>query len=439
MRQQPEERSRSALPPLHESFIPQEHALHRPRHGARQRTARICAVVFLLLPLASLAFGARVTAFENRALVSFPSLGNGFGFFTGLGGWATDHLPFRQAGVRAEDWVSRNLFGELPPQGQSNTGSPLGNLPQANPSPADQAPGISQYATVLQGSDGWLYLGQDVSYKCQPVQDLDQVISGLRRLRAEVQSSGRRFVLIVAPDKSTMVPEHLPSDFVGKSCWQKATGAFWSRVDAQAGALDLRPALQAAAAHSGQALYDQIDTHWSFQGGVVMTYALADRLQPGITDGWVTLPTTLATWPADIPPLLGEQAQRHIGKYRLEPDGYTDRTNYEGSDFRTPLSLVDPSGTPPLPGQITTPTGMIADSFTQFASPFLAAAFTNLTIVHPETMAADPTGQATALLADKQVIVLELAEREVAGGATPLLRPSVIAAIGKVLAAHPIR
>lgn len=395
-------------------------------------------MVFLLLPLVSMAFGARATAFENRALVPFPSLANGWGFFSGLSGWATDHLPFRQAGVRAEDWVSRSLFGELAPQGQSNTGSPLGNLPPANPSPAPQVPGITEYATVLQGTDGWLYLGQDVSDKCVPIEDLDQVVAAVRQLRQVVEASGRQFVLIVAPDKSTMVPQYLPADFVGKSCWQADTKAFWSRMDTVPDMLDVRPALQSAAARSGQPLYDQIDTHWSYQGGLVMTYALADRLEPGVTDGWLTLPTTTAPWPADIPPLLGEQANRHLLKYRLEPDGYTDRTNYVASDFRTPLQLVDPPGTTPLPGQITTPVGIIADSFTEFASPFLAAAFTNLTIVHPETVAADPTTDAGTLLADKQVIVLELAERQIAGGSSPVLRPSVISAIGSVLAAHPM-
>jgi alginate O-acetyltransferase complex protein AlgJ len=253
-----------------------------------------------------------------------------------------------------------------------------------------------------------------------------------------VESSGRQFVLVVAPDKSTMAPEHLPANFVGKACWQQATNAFWARIDSQPDMLDVRPALRAAAAQSGQSLYDQIDTHWSYQGGVVLTYALADKIEPGTTDGWVTLPTTQATWPADIPPLLGEQGNRHMLKYRLEPDGYTDRTNYVGSDFRTPLQLVEPPGTPTLPGQVTTPVGMIADSFAEFASPFLAAAFTNLTIVHPDTVADDPPAEARTQLADKRVIVLELAEREVAGGDSPILRPSVISAIGAALEAAPM-
>jgi len=90
-----------------------------------------------------------------------------------------------------------------------------------------------------------------VSNKCLPTENLDQVIAGLNQLRRAVESSGRRFVLVVAPDKSTMEPAYLPADFVGRSCWTAASNAFWPRVDAQAGGLDVRPALRDATSGSG--------------------------------------------------------------------------------------------------------------------------------------------------------------------------------------------
>jgi hypothetical protein len=398
----------------------------------------LSAVVFLLAPLVFIAAGVRAMPFENRPLVGFPRVDSGWRFFSGLSGWATDRLPFRRLGVQAEDWISRTLFGELPPRGQQDTGSPIGP-PTEHANQPSQAPYITQYATVLQGSAGWLYLGQDVSNKCVPVNTPDQVTSEVNQLRAAVESSGRRFVLVVAPDKSTMDPEHLPATFVGRDCWTRQSTAFWSRMDGVRGVLDMRPALRDAAASTGHPLYDGVDTHWSYQGGLVMTYALAETLTPGSTAPWQVTPTRTTGWPADIPPLLGEQAQRDLQNYSLAPDGHTDRTNYVGSDFRTPLRLSTPQGGPPVTGTIGEPVGMIADSFTQFASPFLAAAFDDLTIVHPETVAADPTGYAERLFTDRRVIVVELAERELAGGASPLLRPSVIAALGEVLHTHPIR
>ena len=87
---------------------------------------------------------------------------------------------------------------------------------------------------------------------------------------------------------------------------------------------------------------------------------------------------------------------------------------------------------------ITSPVRVVGDSFTQFASPYLAATHTDITITHPDNVATHP--QATAnLLAEGEVITFELSERFVAGGRYPLLDPEVAAQVGAVLAAHPVR
>jgi alginate O-acetyltransferase complex protein AlgJ len=79
---------------------------------------------------------------------------------------------------------------------------------------------------------------------------------------------------------------------------------------------------------------------------------------------------------------------------------------------------------------------MIADSFTQFASRYLAAAFTDLTVVHPETVGAAPRA-AGELLAGGEVVVLEVAERNLLSGTSPILYPPVITDIAHQLSAHP--
>ena len=70
---------RRSLPPVHESWLPSEHPLHRPRHAIRQRTSLICAVVFFCTPLLLLLLGVRVPNIENRQLAAFPSPGDGWG------------------------------------------------------------------------------------------------------------------------------------------------------------------------------------------------------------------------------------------------------------------------------------------------------------------------------------------------------------------------
>lgn len=430
--------TRTGLPPTPESWLPNEHNLYRPRHSPRQRTALTCALAFFLVPTLAFVLGARSVPFENRPLHEFPSLADGWGFFTGLSGWATDHLALRQAGVGAAEGISTGLFGDPPGAGRGAPSGPIGLGSGGTPAPGSegaQPPG--GYPPVISGGDGWLYLGTDVSNKCKPLMDLDHVIGELRRLRAAVESSGRRFELVVAPDKSTVVPEHLPQNYAGKDCSRARSAAFWSRVTREVGAIDLRGELAATAVRLGHPLYDANDTHWTYEGGVAMTYALAGRLVPGVTSSWAVTPQRTQPWPADIPPLLGRSEQRQLRTYGLAPDGTTDRTRYLASDFRTPLRLAQASTGPPARSAVGQRVGLIADSFTQFASPFLAAGFTDLVIVHAETMAQNPAAGADDLLLDRDVITVELAERNVAGGASPLLRDSVIDSIASALARNP--
>src|SRR5947199_786926 len=136
---------------MHESWLPREHSLHRPRHANRQRFALACAVVFLVLPAVGYAFGVRPTAFENHRLASFPSPSLGWSFFVRLAPWATDHLAFREQAIHAADGLSRGLFGEPPAYG--------GNSNELPPIPTDQGSTAAkpiQLPSVMQGHDGWL-------------------------------------------------------------------------------------------------------------------------------------------------------------------------------------------------------------------------------------------------------------------------------------------
>ncbi|MGH3825175.1 MAG: alginate O-acetyltransferase AlgX-related protein [Pseudonocardiaceae bacterium] len=413
----------------HEAWLPPDHPMHRPRHGRRQLIALCCAGLFFLTPTLAHSVGIHAARFENRPLATFGDPRTGWAWLAGLPAWAADHLPFRDSAVRASEVVSRSVFDEpaaLP--GQRPASGSVG--PALAPTPA---PPIDAFPAVIEGRDGWLYLGADVSGACVPSRSLTDTLVSLRSLRAAVEASGRQFVLVVPPDKTTMVPEHLPVDYLGKDCASRARSEFWPRVVAEAGAIDLRPALADIAQRKGSPVYYPADTHWSQEGGLAMTYALADRVLPGVTRTWQGAPSGSIPWPDDIPPLLGRSGEHEIATYSLATAaGERDRTRSIASDFRVPLRLTSA----PAAGTVTVPVRMIADSFTQFASRYLAAAFTDITIVHPETAAAAPE-TAAELLAGGNVVVLELAERNLLSGTTPILLPPFIDELTTHLARHP--
>jgi alginate O-acetyltransferase complex protein AlgJ len=126
---------------------------------------------------------------------------------------------------------------------------------QAAADGAGNHPPIDAFPSMIEGRDGWLYLGADVSGACVPSRSLTDTMVSLRGLRAAVQASGRQSVLIVAPDKTTMVPEQLPADYLGKGCAAQARAEFWRRVVGEAGAIDLRPALVDIARRKGSPVY----------------------------------------------------------------------------------------------------------------------------------------------------------------------------------------
>jgi alginate O-acetyltransferase complex protein AlgJ len=412
-----------------EARLPQEHPLPGPRHGGRQLIALICAGLFFLGPIIALSLGAHLARFENRELAAFGDPRQGWAWGAGLPAWAGDHLPLRDVAVRATETLSRGVFGEPavfgPRWGQHRS---VGPAVAAVPQPA-----AAEFPSVIEGRDGWLYLGADVSGACAPARSLDDTLSSLRRLRTAVELSGRQFVLVVAPDKTTMVPEHLPADYLGRDCSARARDEFWRRVAVETGAIDLRPALAEITRRKGSPVYYPADTHWSQEGGLTMTYAVADRVHSGITRTWQVTQAGSIPWPDDISPLIGRSGERTIPIYSLATGGQQDRTRSIASDFRMPLSLTSA----PATGTVDHPVRMIADSFTQFASRYLAAAFTDITVVHPETVAAAPRS-AGELLAGGKVVVLQVAERSLLSGTSPILIHPVITELAAQLAEHPL-
>jgi alginate O-acetyltransferase complex protein AlgJ len=384
--------------------------------------------------------GARPAEVDNRRLAEFPPLSAGWGFFGGLNTWATDHLPFRGSGIRAADGISRHVFGEAPrfEQPAAPVAGPVSPGPTTPAVPADPAdpvesgpPPGSGYARVLEGTDGWLYMGFDVQGKCLPARPLDEVIASLRRLRSAIESSGRSFVLVVAPDKTTIVPDHLPESYVGKNCATEAGVAFWRRITREAGAIDLRGQLMAIG-EQGRPAYYPLDTHWDDRGALLMTRRIAERIQPGVTASWSVTPEHATKAPADLPRLIGRTGDNEVLRYSLAPDGRHDGTRRVDTDLRQPVStratLRD--------GMIGKPVMMLADSFTVSAMRYLPAAFADIDAVFYASLHSNPD-QVLDLLVQQHVVVLEVVERNLTSGRAQILDPALIDKIEAKLAANP--
>lgn len=423
----------SALPPVHEAWLPREHSLHRPRHGGRQLLALLCALVFFTAPLIAFAAGVRPGEIENRKLATFPSPTDGWSFFTGLSPWATDHLALRREAIQAADSVSRGVFGEPPPLGTSNRSN--GPLPVDQTGKPRKPVRVIPVPQVVEGKDGWLYLGAEIDSKCNQIVNFQHTFKQLRKLRDGVEASGRQFVLVVAPDKLSLIPEYLPDEHAKRECLTEVTEQFWQHAVASGFTIDLRPEIETWGKALGRPIYPRLDAHWTDEGAVLMARALAERAQPGVTASWVIKPGKTWRVPADLPPLISRAGDADGQFYSILPDGKQDEAREIKSTYKTPLKI----SSAPMTGKVSRKVGLLADSFTIRALRYLPAAFSDLTVLHYGSVLNDNGLGAGEMLAANEVVALEAAERILVPQGSEVISPEVVDTIIMKLLERPLR
>lgn len=405
----------------------------RPRR-VRRPLALLLAFGFFFGPAMAFLVGARPQAIENRALTTFPSLSDGWAFFPTFTTWAVDHLPLRGEAVRANAAVSENVFHEPPSTRADSAGGPVGGAPGGDSS------GKFTYPKVIQGQDGWLYFGSDASNLCTPIHSVADTLDRLNRLAHAVQSSGRRFVLLVAPDKSTVYPDKLPDSYVGKDCSTTRRTAFWNALEKRppAGYVDLRGPLEAAQKSNGVPIYRQTDTHWAPQGAAVYAQQLAKALDPKLLATTQVRPDGTVTRRGDLGSMLSHPQDDTMPEVQVRRDGVTP----VGRDSLTlpympfaPVTVTDRTTGAPL---FTPPTILLGDSFTTASRDAIGGLFANLTLLHNEVAAKFPEAVANQMT-KSGVVVYEIVERSVASGRGGLLSDASLAAIEKTLAANPTK
>jgi alginate O-acetyltransferase complex protein AlgJ len=252
----------------------------------------VLAIAFFATPLALRAVGVTARPFENRTLAGPPRLSQGWSAFDQAGRFFVDRMPLREQAVHANTWISRHIFDTTPRYGQGafaaagQSGLPFGQplAPRAGvPRPAaNQPPPGGNHALV--GRDGWLYLQGELDRACSPPLTAAQAVSSWKQVVSVVRASGRRAIVLVVPDKSTVYPEHLPASFQQKQCSEQNRRVLWPAIGAaaRAGVVGLRSALLAAKGRAGDGLYRRKDSHWNTLGSLALVQAALERVGGGV-------------------------------------------------------------------------------------------------------------------------------------------------------------
>lgn len=237
----------------------------------------VVGALVLFGPALAWVLGARAGTIENRPFAARPTLSQGFEISDQFTAWFTDRLPIREDAVDVRRRVSQDLFGEAPPA--AATGGPVGA--------GSGVSGGTRYTEdraqqVLEGSDGWLYYGDDFVRACRPQQPVGDALTQLRRLSEALRAAGKRSVLVVVPDKSTVETENLPDDLPEREC---AATARKQRYDGMRALglpdlLDMRGVLERLKAAVGGPVYVPLDTHVTTRGSAEYVRSVVAQLDP---------------------------------------------------------------------------------------------------------------------------------------------------------------
>jgi SGNH hydrolase-like domain, acetyltransferase AlgX len=359
----------------------------------------VVAAAFFVGPIALRAAGVKAHCCpENRPFAPTPKLADGWNVFDETTRYLVDRMPGRQRAVSANTWISRHVYASIPHyalngagQSTSDRALPFSGRPaQQGSGPAGparpQAPKlIGDFAPVAPGRRGWMFLEHEFDRACHQFMPLpaalDQWLAFIRMIRA----SGRRVVLAVPADKSTIYPELVSPKTPELKCALRGKAALWAALQSararRGGIVGLRNALRAAKASSKVLTYFPRDAHWNTVGALALPRAVVPALDRRIR----VLPTEIVdTGPAphtgDLTVLLGAPRQ----------------------DIAPTRVIRRARGAAVVPG----PSVLVGDSFSDLGDPVLAPYLAN----HKRVNWDDPPASVAQAIKGAKTVVLEVIE-----------------------------
>ena len=371
-------------------------------HRRLRHLIALFALAFFFTPLLLLAGGVRATEFENRRLAEPPKLSEGWDVFDSMTRYVIDHMPLRERAVRANAWKSLNVFRTTPTYTKRVTNA---MEPAAGAGAADAAPDTA--SQVLVGVDDWYYLQGDTDRACSPFMDWDDAVARWERLGALVRRSGRKVVVAIAPDKSTIYPEHLPSPFTNEDCAAKGRDTLWSTLEAarEPSLLPLRAPLVAAKGEFDMPVFFRTDSHWNSAGSAVFVREVIDRVGSAPLPESAIVVTGEAPMTGDLGNLLGTPIEE------------------------TAISVEVRATRKLLPGRVA----FVHDSFGMGPLGPMQAQAGSLTTA---LWAGDTPARIAEVIAANDTIVLETVEREVTFRADAVLTDEFFTLLERELSAR---
>jgi alginate O-acetyltransferase complex protein AlgJ len=300
----------------------------RPPRNLRAAVATI-AMLFFAAPLVLGLLGVSGGRVPGEPAARKPSLSQGWDVFDTGARYFAVQLPGRRRAIRANNWISRDVFGTTPVYGVTTTDRSLpssGVEPAEEPNAARTGGAQRGHPAEFRGLNGWTLLQADLDRNChRPV----AVGVALRRWKAlvdAIHASGRPAVLLLAPEKSTIYPERLGSRAINGDCALRKKARMWSRIEAARDpyVVGLRRALAARKRTSTQQLYLSVNSHWNDFGAAELARRALKRVGGQATIQPGELVRGRARYASDLSRFTGETEYDTTATLTVSRDGVAD-------------------------------------------------------------------------------------------------------------------
>jgi hypothetical protein len=210
-----------------------------------------------------------------------------------------------------------------------------------------------------------------------------------------VRESGRKVVVVIAPDKSTIYPEFLPPDLPMRACMVDGRAQLWKHLEQsrEPSLLPLRQAVTSARSDFDHRIYFRTDSHWNSAGSSVLVRAVVARVGTSKIPASAVVAVGKRPHTGDLGGLLGA------------PEEETEHA----VEIRSPGTR--------LPGRIV----FVHDSFGEGPLGSLDAQATDLSTA---MWANDSPTTIIKAIAGADTVILETVEREVTYRGSAILTPA---------------
>lgn len=235
----------------------------------------------------------------------------------------------------------------------------------------------SPNAKVLIGDDQWLFYSAENTIErfrsgnVLTSDELNTIAQFLQNEQRQLEKKGIEFVVVIAPDKETIYPEHVPVR-IEKANGPSTLDKFLEVIDTTTvTVIDPRDELRARAQE--EKLYAQTDTHWTDPGAAIAFEKLQESLGVNSSDAFTYRETKFRE--GDLADLLslGGKIWESVPVAQISFDADTTKiSTRQGNDFRETDNVYAEDSRRVL---------VFRDSFGEKLIPFFSRAFTHVTFV----------------------------------------------------------